>query len=537
MASTPSPSSTRLDPKIRYYVHRKHGNTIVPLIPADQLPFHLKDFPKNLNHRELSQGGWKYLEETSEIPFPLALLSPDVQVLFEDKPVQNVDSVVMPVKEAPMEKASPKQVAATETPAKYVSIDEGPAQEAPTKQPTKEAAPNAQKATSTIISGRPTHGKTNSLTDSMAAIYTNDAHRLGYTKSSSTLKRTVAAKDKENCRHWVKNGACKWTNNEEGCRYKQEIPSLEKLKEMGISELPGWFREKDQHSNDSIPNKAGEHTVPATCGTYTTNTADEPMLMDMDTNMSDMASVQDNVRIPPMAQDIAQDMPGDLQAPCTVAKPSMTSNSPNKSPVGPPVSASMPIQSADSSSGNLLAASGTTAPTPKLAPTLVGNIVNHHDISALAPARNPGPDPKSTSTKPASSSSPVASPRTNAPESTKTRLRPSSTSARPNPAHRQSLQSAQTKKIKANHATKRPTSRVANEDDDGAATLARKSTKHRSSPNKGCKVRVRQPDLMPRKKTGLVVIEEGEFGKTSSGFGSYVSAAVEEVPHIPCRSV
>ncbi|KAL1598819.1 hypothetical protein SLS60_007961 [Paraconiothyrium brasiliense] len=462
MATPQSPSSTRLDPRIRYYILRKHGNTIVPLIPADQLPFHLKDFPKNLTHRDLSQGGWKYLEDTSEIPFPLALLSPDVQMFFERKAEQNVHSAAMPVEETFMEQVYTKEVTAKGTPPTDVSIYEASAQKVPTKHTTREAVRNARKPTTIIIPNHPIHSKTNSLTDSMAAIYTRDAHRVGYTKHSSTVKRTVAARGKETCRHWAKNGACKWTTTEEGCRYKHELPPLGKLKKMAISELPGCFREKDRYSNGFTRNKAGPHTVPEACGTYTTNTADEPMLMDMGVDMSDMILVQDNIRIAP----VAQAMSTHLQTPCTVAESSKT-------------------------------------------------------------ARNPGLAPTSTSAKPVSPL-PVASPRTKTSKPTKTRLRSSSTFARLNSATRQGHQSTQTKKMEATHATKRPTLRVADEDKDSNANPAISSLKRKSSPNRGCNVRVRQPDLIPCKKTGLVVNEKAKIGKTSSGFGSSVSAAVGE---------
>jgi hypothetical protein len=58
--------------KLRYYILRKPGHEMVPLVPADQLPFQLQDIPRQLSHRQLSDEGWRLLDETDE---PLKMLS------------------------------------------------------------------------------------------------------------------------------------------------------------------------------------------------------------------------------------------------------------------------------------------------------------------------------------------------------------------------------------------------------------------------------------------------------------------------------
>lgn len=72
------PSSDRLDPRIRYYIYRKHANSIVPLVPVDQLPIDLEGIPKTLDSQQLSEGGWKFLGKTYEVPYPFALLRANV---------------------------------------------------------------------------------------------------------------------------------------------------------------------------------------------------------------------------------------------------------------------------------------------------------------------------------------------------------------------------------------------------------------------------------------------------------------------------
>jgi hypothetical protein len=47
---------------------------------------------------------------------------------------------------------------------------------------------------------------------------------------------------KEYCSHWIQTGECAFTAI--GCRYKHEMPPLEKLREIGFKYIPTWFRHK-----------------------------------------------------------------------------------------------------------------------------------------------------------------------------------------------------------------------------------------------------------------------------------------------------
>jgi hypothetical protein len=64
-----------LDPGLRYYIVRP-GNTMIPLIPIDQLPFQLQGVPRQLSHQEMFEEGWKFLQETSESAQPLPVQTP-----------------------------------------------------------------------------------------------------------------------------------------------------------------------------------------------------------------------------------------------------------------------------------------------------------------------------------------------------------------------------------------------------------------------------------------------------------------------------
>lgn len=64
---------------LRYYIVRP-GNIMIPLIPADQLPFQLLGVPRQLNHQQMFEGGWKFLMETNESALHLPIQAP-AQVL------------------------------------------------------------------------------------------------------------------------------------------------------------------------------------------------------------------------------------------------------------------------------------------------------------------------------------------------------------------------------------------------------------------------------------------------------------------------
>ena len=65
MASLP-PKPINLSKGMRYYILRERENTLVPLVPVDQLPVELVDIPRHLSHRQMSEGHWKFVCETDE---------------------------------------------------------------------------------------------------------------------------------------------------------------------------------------------------------------------------------------------------------------------------------------------------------------------------------------------------------------------------------------------------------------------------------------------------------------------------------------
>jgi hypothetical protein len=204
----------------RYYLLR--GNTMVPLVPADQIPLQLRGLPRQLTHRQMSDENWKLLHETKHAAIPLAIQVPDSILRSPATP-----------KPSPCFLAPDHHVRSSSK-----DINEG------TTQAVRWPTPPYPVQTTTVNS-RTAHRATPErpvlLTDPFTSIYQKDALRFGYhTPYPSGLEPDQSKK--EFCTHWIKTGECAFTLV--GCKYKHEMPTMDKLRELGFTQLPKWWKEK-----------------------------------------------------------------------------------------------------------------------------------------------------------------------------------------------------------------------------------------------------------------------------------------------------
>ena len=173
---------------------------IVPLVPVDQLPFQLQGIPRQLTHRQISDGGWKLCSETNQAPSALLIQAPT--------------ATSFPCHPSPTAKS------------RYLA-------------PDHHVRAESQQPRSTYMA---TLERPSSLTDTFASIYQKDAQRLGYRVPHPSGIEPDPSK-KEYCTHWIKTGECDWTAI--GCKFKHEMPSIEKLRELGfVRGVPRWWKEK-----------------------------------------------------------------------------------------------------------------------------------------------------------------------------------------------------------------------------------------------------------------------------------------------------
>lgn len=439
-----------------------------------------------MNHRQLSEGEWKFLEESLEIPFPLPLLSPHIQCATDFKLGQSSPKMIESATKAPEEEKDVKKV-----PIGGLCVVKTPMEEVATK---KEVISIPPKALVLPTAGRTNIARVKALTDSMAAIYTTDARRVGYSKLSPTRTTLANAREIEYCRHWVKTGECAHTAK--GCWFKHAMPSKEKLKEMGFLGMPRWFHEQGKgepkramlkaplkpgsptgkgKQEVSSSGKGDERHAAEIYGVYTTNTTNELMLMDMD----------DAVRGIQSESTLVTAECTSTKAPSSIASVDVTDvsrvylHSPSSATAYSSESESEPVES-------IVAASASASPT--ITPASEPNTVNEH---VLTPPTSP--DPSSPSPAPRvvrkhtraavkCVRTPPSQPETSLKKSTKPSAQATTTTGPP--ATKQSA------KLTSSVAYKGPTSRML---DNEAAKLAKVFTKRKINGRKGYRAYVRQP--------------------------------------------
>ncbi|GKT40127.1 uncharacterized protein ColSpa_00308 [Colletotrichum spaethianum] len=114
----------------------------------------------------------------------------------------------------------------------------------PRKEPQLQRASIIRKETSAveIANGMLELGRTQCATRQALPPRTNMQNNGdGTTKPSKTGKQRVPRPAGSLCRHWCQTGQCSWGTE---CRYTHQMPvTLEGLTDVGLTELPGWWRQ------------------------------------------------------------------------------------------------------------------------------------------------------------------------------------------------------------------------------------------------------------------------------------------------------
>jgi hypothetical protein len=200
------------------------GSVMVPLVPVDQLPFQLQGIPRRLTHRQISDGDWKFCSETNEVPLVLSVQAPTA-TSFPAHSISTTKSRYL----APYHHVRVQPQAISESNLRPFQSSRLP--------PNISSSPEQPRPNPTA-----TLERQSSLTDTFASIYQKDALRLGYHPPYPSGIEPDPSK-KEYCTHWIKTGECDWTAI--GCKFKHEMPSIEKLRELGfVRGIPRWWKEK-----------------------------------------------------------------------------------------------------------------------------------------------------------------------------------------------------------------------------------------------------------------------------------------------------
>lgn len=200
--------------ELRFYVLR--DNVMVPLVPVDQMPFQVQGIPRQLSHRQMSDENWKFLAEVSDkAPTTIAVQNPASNHLSQPTPAK------LACFHAPDHQVRAQTSEMPRTPPPH-----SPAQ--PMTGFARSENPNANSI---------------STANAFASIYSKDAERIGYRLPYPSGNEPDPSK-KEYCTHWLKTGECSFISV--GCKYKHEMPSVEKLREIGFTQgIPRWWKEKN----------------------------------------------------------------------------------------------------------------------------------------------------------------------------------------------------------------------------------------------------------------------------------------------------
>ncbi|KAF5853252.1 hypothetical protein GGP41_001837 [Bipolaris sorokiniana] len=214
--ATQSQNICSLPEDLRCYLLR--GNTMVPLIPADQLPFQLKGIPRQLTHRQMSDQGWKLFKETKDAP----------SVLSVQAPIPN-DSPSHCSPDGKPQYLAPDHNVRTESQNTNIALGY-----------SGRLSPQTLAAGTYECLGTPSTTRSERQSSLADAVYHREAQRSGYNNSNPGPEPSK----KVYCTHWIATGECRWMHT--GCKYKHEMPGTEKLRELGFTRgTPRWWRERN----------------------------------------------------------------------------------------------------------------------------------------------------------------------------------------------------------------------------------------------------------------------------------------------------
>jgi hypothetical protein len=244
--ATPPPHQLGLPEGSRVYMLR--GTRLVPLIPADQLPYRVQGVPRELTHREMSNGNWKFSHETENTATILKLQASD-SITLSQSPASS--STVLPQSPASSSIVSPKSPAPSSIVLPKCSVPSKPRFLAPDHHVRSEScnvdsdAPSPSSAEKVsghgLVAETATLDPSISLADTFSSIYPKDAQRFNYRTPYPSGMEPDQSK-KEYCTYWIKNGECAYMSY--NCKFKHEMPTMMKLRELGFTRQPRWWREK-----------------------------------------------------------------------------------------------------------------------------------------------------------------------------------------------------------------------------------------------------------------------------------------------------
>lgn len=235
-------------PRLAYFITRENGLP-VPLIPVDELPFAVKlqNVPRVLAPQDTY--GLKYIGTAPYLGATFRLECDPANIV--QRPTSQ--AVNEPGHARTYSGTNVKQFLAPDVLARQ-AIGHNAA--VPTsvlpRRPVSAAETSHSWRRPTTFHSAPAKDSTEPIDSAQAAIDAilrsesgaETASRIGYLPKDTTPPPSGNIIDQDKkifCTHWIMTGDCKFV--QQGCRYKHEMPSEAKLKELGIRHTPRWWLE------------------------------------------------------------------------------------------------------------------------------------------------------------------------------------------------------------------------------------------------------------------------------------------------------
>ncbi|GAB1740253.1 hypothetical protein NU219Hw_g5369t1 [Hortaea werneckii] len=233
-------------PRPLYFISRNNG-VLVPLVPADELPYtiRLQGLPRILRFDQTV--GMQHVGTAPYTGMTFKIEDEGAHRSTSQPPgglhARSHSALVNPVKKYLAPDALARQALAQTANNQQapVTVLE------PFKMSAHEASSNWRSTTSTTPKPT-TSNTTQSIIDAIVSTTSGatEAARVGYVPRSTTAPPSGAQPDqdkKEYCTYWIRTGECDYM--QQGCLYKHEMPDKATLEKIGLGRnLPRWWIEK-----------------------------------------------------------------------------------------------------------------------------------------------------------------------------------------------------------------------------------------------------------------------------------------------------
>jgi hypothetical protein len=242
----PQKSPPHQPPRLSFFISRNNGN-IVPLIPADELPYSVRLSGVQRTMRMENTCG---MQHVGNLPFTgqyFRLEAETLQQAINTNANHHKSNSVISAKQFLAPDATTRQNTEDSTPSPATSL---PAAD----QTAVHQLPASTTAITWRRQGDAISAASTTAQATIDAILASEPHPVrsihtppGGPSAPSSLSRsggnnTPESGDKVYCTHWIRHGECDYI--QQGCRYKHEMPNKATLQSIGFRTIPRWWQEK-----------------------------------------------------------------------------------------------------------------------------------------------------------------------------------------------------------------------------------------------------------------------------------------------------